>query len=152
MLEGEIELTRRDGGCRDLVSSSSTRKSGYHLTSNKKMLPTDFVTFPQVSRIARAKATSLVRETRAKMGDLKGKAPHAIVRLRVLAYEKHAAPPVARLATPWHRQESLGLLSPPQFTTTTARQSPKSPSFLKRLRNHIPFDARLVSRWLGLFR
>ena len=62
------------------------------------MLPADFVTFPQVSRIARAKATSLVRETRAKMGDLKGKVSHAIVRLRVLAYEKHAASPAARLA------------------------------------------------------
>ena len=48
------------------------------------MLPTDFVTFPQVSRIARAKATSLVRETRAKVGDLKGKVPYSIVRLRVL--------------------------------------------------------------------
>ena len=30
--------------------------------------------------------------------------------------------------------------------------TPKPPSFLTRLRNHIPFDARLVSRWLGLFR
>ncbi len=32
----------------------------------------------------RAEATSLVRETRAKVGDLKGKAPYSIVRLRVL--------------------------------------------------------------------
>ena len=43
------------------------------------MLPAVFVTFPQVAaRTARAKATSLVRETRAKMGDLKGKVSHAI--------------------------------------------------------------------------
>ena len=28
----------------------------------------------------------------------------------------------------------------------------KPPPFLTRLRNHITFDARLVSRWLGLFR
>ena len=32
----------RGGGCRDLASSSSTRKSGYHLTSNKKTFPADF--------------------------------------------------------------------------------------------------------------
>ena len=74
--------------CRDLVSSSSTRKSGYHLTSNKTTCPTDFITFPQVSRTARAEATSLVRETRAKVGDLKGKVPYSIVRLRVLV-KKH---------------------------------------------------------------
>ena len=98
-------------------------KSGSQLTSNKKTFPEDFATFPQVARTARAKATSLVRETRAKMGDLKGKASHAIVRLRVLAYEKHAASPVARLATPWYRQKSLGLLSPPHLSTTIARQS-----------------------------
>ena len=113
------------------------------------MLPTDFVTFPQVARTARAKATSLVRETRAKMGDLKGKVSHAIVRLRVLAYEKHAASPVARLATPWYRQVTRA--SKPA-TVHNNHRAPKSPSFLTRLRNHIPFDARLVSRWLGLFR
>ena len=45
---------------------------------------TDFITFPQVSRTARAEATSLVREPRAKVGDLKGKVPYSIVRLRVL--------------------------------------------------------------------
>ena len=43
---------------------------------------------PQVSRTARAEATSLVRETRAKVGDLKGKVPYSIVRLRVLV-KKH---------------------------------------------------------------
>ena len=113
------------------------------------MLPTDFVTFPQVSRIARAKATSLVRETRAKVGDLKGKVPYSIVRLRVLAYEKRAASPVARLATPCQGQVTRA--SKPA-TLTNNHRTPKSPSFLTRLRNHIPFDARLVSRWLGLFR
>ena len=113
------------------------------------MLPTDFVTFPQVARTARAKATSLVRETRAKMGDLKGKVSHAIVRLRVLAYEKHAASPVARLATPWYRQVTRA--SKPA-TVHNNHRAPKSPSFLTRLRNHIPFDARLVSRWLVFFR
>ena len=50
----------------------------------QKNVPTDFITFPQVSRTARAEATSLVRETRAKVGDLKGKVPYSIVRLRVL--------------------------------------------------------------------
>ena len=40
------------------------------------------------SNCARAEATSLVRETRAKVGDLKGKIPHAIVQLRVLV-QKH---------------------------------------------------------------
>ena len=48
------------------------------------MFPADFITFPQVARTARAEATSLFRETRAKVGDLKGKVLHAIVRLRVL--------------------------------------------------------------------
>ena len=44
------------------------------------------MTFLQVSRsrTARAEATSLVRETRSKVGDLKGKVPYSIVRLRVL--------------------------------------------------------------------
>ena len=78
----------RDGGCRDLASASSTWKSGYHLTSNKKTFPADFTTFPQVSRTARAEATSLVREARTKVGDLKGKVPYSIVRLRVLV-KKH---------------------------------------------------------------
>ena len=36
----------------------------------------------------RVQATSLIRETRAKVGDLKGKVPHSIVRLRVLV-KKH---------------------------------------------------------------
>ena len=47
------------------------------------------ITFPQASQTARAEATSLVRETRAKVGDLKGKVPYYIVRLRVLLVKKH---------------------------------------------------------------
>ena len=56
----------------------------------KKTFPADFIIFPQVSRTtARAdEATSLVRETCTKVGDLKGKAPCSIVRLRVLV-KKH---------------------------------------------------------------
>ena len=38
----------------------------------------------QVSRTARAEATSLVRETREKVGDLKGRPSHVTARLRVL--------------------------------------------------------------------
>ena len=50
-----------------------------------------FITFPQVSRTARVEATSLVRETRAKVGDLKGKVPYSIVRLRVLVKKYKSA-------------------------------------------------------------
>ena len=50
-----------------------------------------FITFPQVARTARAEATSLVRETRAKVGDLKGKVPYFIVRLRVLIKKQKPA-------------------------------------------------------------
>ena len=50
------------------------------------------------------------------------------------------------------RAKSLGLLSLPPATLINDHRTPKPPSFLTRLRNHIPFDARLVSRWLGLFR
>ena len=89
----------RGGGCRGLVSSSSTRKSGYHLTSNKNTCPTDFITFPQVPRTARAEATSFVRETRAKVGDLKGRPSHVTVRLRVLVQKHKSASRHWRLAT-----------------------------------------------------
>ena len=98
----------------------------------------------------RAEVTSFVRETRAKMGDLKGKVPPAIVRLRVLAYEKHAASPVALLAALWYRRQVTRASKP--ATVHNNHRAPKPPSFATRLRNHIPFDARLVSRWLGLFR
>ena len=47
----------------------------------KKTLPTDFITFPQVARTARAKATSLVRETRGDRYDLKGRPPHVTTSL-----------------------------------------------------------------------
>ena len=66
--------------------SRRVRRENPDITSplTKKTCPTDFITFPQVSRTARVEATSLVRETRAKVGDLKGKVPYSIVRLRVL--------------------------------------------------------------------
>ena len=78
----------RGGGCRDLVSSSSTRKLGYHLTSNKKTCPADFIIFPQVPRTARAEATSFVRETCEDRYDLKGTQSHYTVRLRVLVQKQ----------------------------------------------------------------
>ena len=55
----------------------------------------------------------------------------------------------ARLATPCQGQVTRA--SKPAKLTNNHR-TPKPPSFLTRLRNHIPFDARLVSRWLGLLR
>ena len=82
---------------RDLASSSSTRKSGYHLTSNKKTCPADFIIRLQVPRTARAEATSIVRETRAKVGDLKGRPSHVTVRLRVLVQK------LASVSSHWRR-------------------------------------------------
>ena len=66
------------------------RRENPDITSplTKKTCPADFITFPQVPRTARAEVTSFVRETRAKVDDLKGKVPHAIVRLRILV-QKH---------------------------------------------------------------
>ena len=65
------------------------RRENSDITSlETKNVPGRFITFPQVSLTARAEATSLVRETRAKVGDLKGKVPYYIVRLRVLV-KKH---------------------------------------------------------------
>ena len=61
------------------IASLETKKRARQILSLITFLP-----LPRVSRIARAEATSLVRETRAKVGDLKGKVPYSIVRLRVL--------------------------------------------------------------------
>ena len=83
----------------DLVLSRSTRKSGSHLTSNKKTVPADFVTFPQVARNARAEATSFVRETRQDRHDLKGRPSHVTVRLHVLVQKHKSASRHWRLAT-----------------------------------------------------
>ena len=46
----------------------------------------------------------------------------------------------------------LELLSSPHVRRTIARQSPKSTPFLTRLPSHFPRGARLISRWLFLFR
>ena len=89
----------REDGLWDLVLSRSTRKSGSHLTSNKKTFPADFVTFPQVARNARAEATSFVRETRQDRHDLKGRPSHVTVRLRVLVQKYKPASRHWRLAT-----------------------------------------------------
>ena len=68
--------------------SRRVRRENPDLTSplTKRRSRQIVVTFPQVSRTARAEAeaTSLVRETRAKVDGLKGKVPYSIVRLRVL--------------------------------------------------------------------
>ena len=60
--------------------SRRVRRENPDITSleTKKRARQIGITFPQVSRTARAEATSLVnvRETRAKVGDLKGKVPY----------------------------------------------------------------------------
>ena len=110
-----------------------------------------FIRNPQEARSARASATSYLRETRSKPHDFKGKLPRhcAATRSRVLKStpHHHSSHALRRHA----RAKSLGLRSPPH-SSTTITATPKSPSFLTRLRNHTPFDARLVSRWLGFFR
>ena len=125
---------------RSAATSQLARCSQFPKTLNRN---------PQVPRSARASATSKnLRETRSKTHDAKGKLTHAIARLRVLAYRKHAASPLASLAAPWHGQVTRA--SKPA-TVPNNHRAPKSPSFLKRLRNQISFDARLVSIWLSLF-
>ena len=134
----------RDGGCRDLVSSSSTRKSGYHLTSNRKTCPTDFITFPQVPRTARAEVTSFVRETRAKVDDLKGRPSHVTVRLRVLVQKLASVSSHWRRATCYYREPTRAS----ELATHDGNYcAPKFPSFSTRLPFHFPLGARLVSRW-----
>ena len=133
----------------DLVLSRSTRKSGSHLTSNKKSFPTDFVTFPQVARNARAEATSFVRETRQDRHDLKGRPSHVTVRLRVLVQKHKSASRHWRLATFYYRQTTRAsqLASSP-----TNHRALKFPSFSTRLLSRFLRGARLVSQWLCLFR
>ena len=50
------------------------------------------------------------------------------------------------------RAKSLGLLSPPHSSNTNNHRAPNHHHSCRVLRNHIPFDTRLVSRWLGLIR
>ena len=133
----------------DLVLSRSTRKSGSHLTSNKKTFPADFVTFPQVARNARAEATSFVRETRQDRHDLKGRPSHVTVRLRVLVQKHKSASRHWRLATFYYRQTTR---ASKLASSSMSHRAPKLPLFLTRLLSHLPCDARLVSWWLFLFR
>ena len=125
----------RDGASSGLVSSHSTQISGFHLTSNKKRFPpATFIRNPQEARSTRASAsaTSRLRETRSKKRTTSKVSYHAllsiaIVWLRVLAYQTHAASPLTT-RTPCDamrhaRAKSLGLLSPPHSPTTIARQS-----------------------------
>ena len=74
------------------------------LETKEKQCPTDFITFPQVSRTARAEATSLVRETREQVGDLKGRPSHVTVRLRVLVQKLASVSSHWRRATCYYRQ------------------------------------------------
>ena len=131
------------------VLSRSTRKSGSHLTSNKKSFPTDFVTFPQVARNARAEATSFVRETRQDRHDLKGRPSHVTVRLRVLVQKHKSASRHWRLATFYYRQTTR---ASQLASSSMNHRAPKLPLFLTRLLSHLSCDARLVSWWLFLFR
>ena len=63
-----------------------------------------FVTFPQVSRTARAEATSFVHETRENRCDLKGRPSHVTVRLRVLVQKLASVSSHWRRATCYYRQ------------------------------------------------
>ena len=74
----------------------------------------------------RVEATSLVRETRAKVGDLKGKVPYSIVRLRVLVKNISQHNPAG--ASVRHRiANPLGLLSSSLIIETIARQRSHHP-------------------------
>ena len=86
------------------VSSSSTRKFGSHLTSNKRTFAADNVTFSQEARTARAEATSFVRETREDRYDPKGRPSHVTVRLRVLVQKLASVASHWRRATCYYRQ------------------------------------------------
>ena len=133
----------------DLVLSRSTRKSGSHLTSNKKTFPTDFVTFPQVARNARAEATSFVRETRQDRHDLKGRPSHVTVRLRVLVQKHKSASRHWRLATCYY---DLITRASQLASSHKNHRALKFPSFSTRLLSRFLRGARLVSQWLCLFR
>ena len=141
----------REDGLWDLVLSRSTRKSGSHLTSNKKSFPTDFVTFPQVARNARAEATSFVRETRQDQDrhDLKGRPSHVTVRLRVLVQKYKPASRHWRLATCYY---DLITRASQLASSHTNHRALKFPSFSTRLLSRFLRGARLVSQWLCLFR
>ena len=148
------ELYRRIEGFERVAIDSNlgrNRRSNPDLTSplTKKTFPTDFVTFPQVARNARAEATSFVRETRQDRHDLKGRPSHVTVRLRVLVQKHKSASRHWRLATFYYRQTTRAsqLASSPKN-----HRARKLPLFLTRLLSHLSCDARLVSWWLFLFR
>ena len=104
---------------------------------------------PQVARTTRTEATSFLRE---------------LARARTTSKEKYHAPPcsyalsltnmplqgpLGRLATPaHHRPTRASKLASPSMN----HRAPKFDSFLTRVHRHLPCDARLVSRWLFLFR
>ena len=134
----------RGGGCRDLASSSSTRKSGSRLTSNNKTFPAVFATFPKEAQTARAEATSFVRETREDRYDLKGRPSHVTVRLRVLVQKLASVSSHWRRATCYYREPTRAS----ELATHDGNYcAPKFPSFSTRLPFHFPLGARLVSRW-----
>ena len=122
------------------------RRENPDITSplTKKTCPADFITFPQVSRTARAEATSLVRETREKVGDLKGRPSHVTVRLRVLVQKLASVSSHWRRATCYYREPTRAS----ELATHDGNYcAPKFPSFSTRLPFHFPLGARLVSRW-----
>ena len=131
--------------------SCRVRRENPDLTSplTKKTFPTDFVTFPQVARNARAEATSFVRETRQDRHDLKGRPPHVTVRLRVLVQKHKSASCHWRLATCYY---DLITRASQLASSHTNHRALKFPSFSTRLLSRFLRGARLVSQWLCLFR
>ena len=79
-----------------------------------------------------------------KVGDLKGKVPYSIVRLRVLVKTHKPALSRGRLSAPSHRQPTW---ASKLFTHDGNYCAPKFPSPSTRLPFHFPLGARLVSRW-----
>ena len=122
------------------------RRENPDITSplTKKTCPADFITFPQVPRTARAEVTSFVRETRAKVDDLKGRPSHVTVRLRVLVQKLASVSSHWRRATCYYRQVTrVSELA----THNLNHRALKLASFSTRLPFHFPRGARLVSRW-----
>ena len=140
----------RDGGSSSL--SRRVRREFPHLTS------------PQTNSASR----QLLSEIRRKLDLRVPRRPRTFARLvrnRTTSKVSYHAPlygyAFSRIkSTPHHHSHALRRHARATPVTRASKpatlinnhRTPKSPSFLTRLRNHIPFDARLVSRWLGFFR
>ena len=124
--------------------------------------------FPDLtSPLTKSASRQLLSEIRRKLDLRVPRRPRAFARLvrkRTTSKVSYHAPlygyAFSRIkSTPHHHSHALRRHGQGQVTRASKpatlinnHRTPKPPSFLTRLRNHIPFDARLVSRWLGLFR